>query len=101
VLTRAGSEASAQTLLTARVLPPLDSLTAGIARFAVLLESGSEPHPLARALGAALLDPALAALGPRVSRIVIVPDGALHRLPFDALRLADGRYVAEGAMLRA
>ena len=95
VLTRTGSEASAQTLLTARVLPPLDSLAAGIARFTVLLESGSEPHPLARALGAALLDPALAALGPRVSRIVIVPDGALHRLPFDALRLADGRYVVE------
>ena len=95
VLTRAGNEASAQTLLSAHVVTPADSLADGIARFAALLESGGDPRPLARALGAALLDPPLATVGPRTSRIVIVPDGPLHNLPFDALRLANGRYAVE------
>ena len=30
-----------------------------------------------------------------MTRLLVVPDGPLHRLPFDALRLADGRYVVE------
>jgi len=42
-----------------------------------------------------LLEPVLPLLGARVKRVVIVPDGALHRLPFDALRLSDGRYLFE------
>src|SRR5262249_28813942 len=29
------------------------------------------------------------------TRLVIVPDGPLHRLPWDALHLADGRHVVE------
>src|SRR5262249_1633083 len=37
----------------------------------------------------------LSDLGPEVTRLVIVPDGPLHRLPWDALRLADGRHVVE------
>ena len=41
------------------------------------------------------LHPPLAALGPAVTRLVIVPDGPLHRMPWDVLRLPDGRYVAE------
>ena len=32
-----------------------------------------------------------------MSRLVIVPDGPLHRLPFDALVLRDGRRVVERA----
>ncbi|MFL5579785.1 MAG: CHAT domain-containing protein, partial [Gemmatimonadaceae bacterium] len=95
VLTRVGNEASAQTLLSARALPPLDSLAPAVGRFAALVESGADPRPLARALGAALLDSAIAELGPQVTRLVVVPDGVLHRLPFDALRLADGRYAVE------
>src|SRR6185503_12599580 len=39
--------------------------------------------------------PALAGLGPGVTRLVIVPDGPLHRLPWDALRLAHGRQLVE------
>jgi CHAT domain-containing protein len=30
-----------------------------------------------------------------VSRLVVVADGALHRVPWDVLRLSDGRHVAE------
>jgi CHAT domain-containing protein len=44
-------------------------------------------------LGAALLDAALADLPPSVTGLVIVPDGALHRVPFDALILRGGRHV--------
>ena len=72
-----------------------ESLSAQVARFDALLESGSEPGPLARTLGQALLEPALAGLGPEVDRLVIVPDGPLHDVPWDALRVADGRYLVE------
>jgi tetratricopeptide (TPR) repeat protein len=79
----------------ARVLPAVDSLPSLVARFASLLESGADAARIGRALGAGLLDPVLPLLGPRVKRIVIVPDGVLHRLPFDALRLSDQRYLFE------
>ena len=87
VLTRGG--------LRAFTLAPLDSLGAQVTRFTTLLEEGDDPTALASALGAALLDSAAAALPASVTRLVVVPDGILHRLPFDALRLADGRYVLE------
>jgi CHAT domain-containing protein len=77
------------------VLPPAAPLAGQIERFAALLESGADPHELGRTLGREVLDSAVAALGPAITHLVIVPDGPLHRLPFDALRLADGRYAVE------
>ena len=91
VATRRGGVPS----IAARLLPPADSLAPLVARFTALVESGARPRRLARTLGAALLDPAVALAGPGVSRFVIVPDGVLHRVPFDALELADGRYAVE------
>ncbi len=76
-------------------LAPADSLARRVARFTALLEAGGDPGPLARALGDAVLAPALAGLDPGVQRLVVVPDGPLHLLPFDALRTADGRYAVE------
>jgi len=82
--------------IRARVLAtPADSLGDRVARFAALLESGADAEPLARSLGAALLEPALAELGPGFTRLIVVPDGPLHHVPWDALRLADGRFVAQ------
>jgi tetratricopeptide (TPR) repeat protein len=75
--------------------PPVDSLAPLVARLRALMESGSDPAPLARRLGAALLDATVAALPADVDRLVIVPDGALHNVPFDALQLADSRFVLE------
>ena len=66
---------------------------ATIGRFIALLAKGEDPGVAGRApLSAALLDPALAILPSGVTRLIIVPDGPLHRVPWDALRLADGRY---------
>ena len=81
--------------LHARVLPAADSLSDRVARFAALLEAGHGVEVLARSLGATLVDSAVAAFGPNVARLVVVPDGMLHDVPWDALRLADGRFVAE------
>ena len=87
VLTRAGVQA--------RVLPSVDTLVPAIRRLVALLESGDRPDVLARRLGAALLDPALDALPGGVTQLVVIPDGPLHRVPFDALQLADGRPAVE------
>lgn len=87
VITRAGARAW--------ILAPEDSLAPLIARFTVLLGSGAAPRELARTLGAALLDSAVASLPAAVRQLVVIPDGALNRVPFDALLLSDGRYALE------
>ncbi|HUQ83157.1 MAG TPA: CHAT domain-containing tetratricopeptide repeat protein [Gemmatimonadaceae bacterium] len=79
----------------ARVLPSLDSLAESVVRFASLLESGTAAARLARDLGAAFAEPVFSMLDARVTRVIVVPDGVLHRLPFDALRLASGQYAAQ------
>ena len=71
----------------ARILPPADSLAGQLARFLALLQHGGE-RGLGRAFGRALLDPAEAELGAGVTRVIVVPDGPLHRVPWDLLRLA-------------
>ncbi|HEX2781607.1 MAG TPA: CHAT domain-containing tetratricopeptide repeat protein [Gemmatimonadaceae bacterium] len=90
VVTRDGANGS-----RAHVLRSADSLVADIGRLVSLLEGGDDPRELESALGSALLDSAVRALPASVTRLVIVPDGPLHRVPWDALRLADGRYAAE------
>lgn len=87
VLTRAGVEA--------KVLPSVDTLAPAILRLVALLESGGRPDALARRLGAVLLDPAIGSLARGVTRLVVIPDGPLHRVPFDVLRLADGTAAVE------
>ncbi len=87
VLTRAG--------MTARLLAPIDSLAGDLRRFLTLLESDGDARPLGVRLGEALLGPALGELGPGISRLIIVPDDILARVPFDALILGDGRYLLE------
>ena len=78
-----------------RVLPPMGAATGAIARLLGLITTGEEADSLGRELGARLLDPIVSELKEGVSRLVIIPDGPLHRLPFDALRLDDGRFAVE------
>ena len=81
--------------VTARRLPPADSLVGEIGRLVGLIEGGGDPEALERSLAAAIVDSTLAMLGPAVTKLVIVPDGPLHRMPWDVLRLPDGRYLVE------
>jgi CHAT domain-containing protein len=92
VITRSGTSASA---VRAHVSAPADSLAPTIGRFLALLESGGGAESVARELGEILLWPALEHLGPRIKRLVVIPDGPLHRVPLDGLKLADGRYAVE------
>jgi tetratricopeptide (TPR) repeat protein len=77
------------------VLPPADSLAVDVERFVALITSGNSAIAQSDILGAALLWPALADRGGAITRIVIVPDGPLQRLPFAALRLPGHGYVVE------
>ncbi len=72
------------------VLPPLEALRAPLGRYVDLLRTGDSATAPGRSLGAALLAPAIAALPDRVTRLVLVPDDALHYVPFEALPLPDG-----------
>jgi tetratricopeptide (TPR) repeat protein len=76
--------------LTAYVLPSMDSVGPRIERFIGLVETGADARQAGDLVRRALLDPVLASLPERISRLLIVPDDVLHRLPFDALPL-DGR----------
>ncbi len=79
----------------AHVLAAADSMKDQISRFVALVQSGRPAATLSSALGKALLEPALRGIGSSIRRLVIIPDGPLHRLPFDALLLSDGRYATE------
>ena len=80
---------------TSAVLPRADSLAGPIARLVAVVARGGDGGSATRELGQALVDPILAALDSGVTRLVVVPDGPLHRVPWDALRLGDGRRVVE------
>lgn len=97
----AGSEGAPTTLFVvtragvrAFLLPSADSLAAPVRRLVAMLEAGTDPRSITAILGATLLAPAAGSLA-GVSRLVVVPDGPLHRVPFDVLRLPDGSVVVE------
>lgn len=67
-------------------LPELGRLTAAARRFAALLAAGDNPRRLDPALTRDLLGATLDSLPPSITRLVIVPDGPLHVVPFESLR---------------
>ncbi|HEY7634717.1 MAG TPA: CHAT domain-containing protein [Gemmatimonadales bacterium] len=90
-----GRPGRVREIIRAAVLPPADSLAGEIGRLIAFLESGDQAPAIARALGAALFDPILPDLDSSINRLIIIPDGPLHRLPFDVLLLPDGRSLVE------
>ena len=76
-------------------LPPADSVAADVVAFAEMVEAGAGAGALARQLGTAVFAGALDTLGARITRLIVIPDGPLHRVPFDALRLSDGRFLVQ------
>jgi len=81
---------------------PADALVAMVDRFQNLLravDDTAEAALFARELYATLLAPATAALEGR-NELVLVPDRALDRIPFPALRGDDGQWLIERFVLR-
>jgi CHAT domain-containing protein len=66
-----------------------------VRRLTSRLEARQDANDVARELGAALIQPAHALLARGISRLVIIPDGPLHFVPFDALVLSSGRFVID------
>ncbi|MEP6834277.1 MAG: CHAT domain-containing protein, partial [Gemmatimonas sp.] len=82
--------------LTAHPLPTVDDIAPRVRRLVALLEAGRDASVESRALGAALIAPLIARLDSAgTTRLVFLPEGVLHRLPFDVLRLPDGRFLIE------
>jgi CHAT domain-containing protein len=59
-----------------------------------LLEAGENAEGPARTLGKMLIQPLAQELA-TADRLVVIPDGPLHRVPFDLLPLADGKPAVE------
>lgn len=94
-VTGVGGEPTTAFILTngeisAEILPPVDSLRTQVERLNALVQAGADPTALAGRLGSALFDPILNHLPPSVVKLAVIPDGVLHRLPFDLLGLGDG-----------
>jgi CHAT domain-containing protein len=86
---------TSQGLRTHR-LPGRPVIDHKVAQFVGLIEAGHDERRAASQLYRELFGTALDELDPAVNRLVIVPDGALYRLPFDALRAApEERPLAE------
>ncbi|MDZ7778970.1 MAG: CHAT domain-containing protein [Gemmatimonadota bacterium] len=77
-------------------IPPSDSLRAAIDRLHDLWSRGLPAEAPANGLSTRLLDPVSThPIVEGASKLVIVPHGALFQVPWSALRLPDGRYLAE------
>ncbi len=99
-VTGRGGEATTLFLVTrssasAFTLPAIDSLAPRIDALLALLDNSTALRAPARELGRALLDTALATLPSGVTRLILIPDDVLHRLPFAALLDRDGHYLIE------
>ena len=64
-------------------LPSADSLADQVARLTVLAQSGVATDAPAASLGRLLIEDVVT---PATRALIVVPDGPLHRLPFDLLR---------------
>ncbi|HMF09367.1 MAG TPA: CHAT domain-containing protein, partial [Thermoanaerobaculia bacterium] len=76
---------TARGLRVERLAADPRSLAERIENFAELLSEGEPSAPIGRRLHHDLVGPLLAPLPPEVKRLVIVPDGVLYGLPFEAL----------------
>ncbi len=81
--------------LTAATVVSGDSLKPLVSRLRRLLEAGNGAEALRRELGASVLGPAIPFLPAGITRLVIVGDGPVQSIPFDVLRLPDGRTVLD------
>ncbi len=97
-----GDAGEPSTLLVIRrdgVVPVSLTISADLAdqvtRFTTTLAADAPAVALGRELEESIVSAALAQLDSSVTRLYVVPDGALHRLPFEALVLPDGRRLLQ------
>jgi CHAT domain-containing protein/tetratricopeptide (TPR) repeat protein len=76
---------TARALRVERLAVDPRPLAQRVENFAELLSEGEPSSPIGRRLYHDLVEPLLAAVPPEVNRLVIVPDGVLYDLPFEAL----------------
>jgi CHAT domain-containing protein/tetratricopeptide (TPR) repeat protein len=76
-------------------LPGRSVLAPDIEHIVRLSSTGTEAIAASRRLGGTMVAPVLAVLPASVTRLVMSLDGELYRLPFDALRLPDDRFLIE------
>jgi CHAT domain-containing protein/tetratricopeptide (TPR) repeat protein len=82
-------------VLRSAALQPIDSLARRIAALQSLLSGNANARSLSRELGAILLGPALPMLDSGVTTLIVVPDGALHSVPWSALMLSEAQFVGD------
>lgn len=70
-------------------LPEVSKVDAAARRFSALLSAGDSPRRIDPGLTHDLVGTALENLPPDVTRLVVIPDGSLHGVPFEALRRGD------------
>jgi CHAT domain-containing protein len=96
---RGGEPVTAFVITRERVrvvsLAPDDTLRSMGRRLATLLPSNTDAGQLAARLGALALGPVLQHVPSDAIRLVIVPDGGMHRVPLEALRMPDGRWLVD------
>jgi CHAT domain-containing protein/tetratricopeptide (TPR) repeat protein len=73
------------------ILPSMDSIEPVIVRYLRDIRDGRSTRESGLGLRRRLLDSLLQPLPQRVTRLLIVPDDLLHRLPLDALPMDDGQ----------
>jgi tetratricopeptide (TPR) repeat protein len=76
-------------------LVPIDSLRNDLTTLSGFLEAGREPASVLQRVSDALWVPVMSAMPSAVVDVRLIPDGALHRLAFGALRLPDGTRAQE------
>ena len=79
-------------------LAPVDSMRNDIARFLTVIQSGRSDSVAAARLGEAILGKVVRRLPAEITDLVLVPEDALHRLPFAALMVGGHRVVERFAV---
>lgn len=76
-------------------LPPREDVEPVVDLFAGLFVADASPQPMAAGLYEKLVAPAIEDLDENVTRLILVPDGSLHRLAFSVLGPEDGTALGQ------
>lgn len=76
----------------------VDSMRNDIARYLAVVQSGRPDSAAAARLGEAILGPTMRRLPAEITNLVLVPEDALHRVPFAALIVGGHRIVERCAV---